>query len=122
MRRSEICLESTPADIQAVSLACKLEKTELLTSLMAPMEAPGISLYYQGLSSWEIAAEKKKKGREGSTHIAMDIRHCSKEELDAINERARAWKVQQAKQIAHQPASPKPPEQLELPITEEQTH
>jgi len=52
----------------------------------------------------------------------MDIRRCSKEELDAINERARAWKVQQAKQIAHQPASPKPPEQLELPITGEQTH
>jgi len=52
----------------------------------------------------------------------MDIRYCSKEELDAINERARAWKVQQAKQIAHQTASPKPPEQLELPITEEQIH
>jgi hypothetical protein len=52
----------------------------------------------------------------------MDIRRCSKEELDAINERARAWKVQQAKEIAHQLTSPKPPEQLELPITEEQTH
>jgi len=73
-------------------------------------------------SELEVAAEKKKKGREGSTHIVMDIRYCSKEELDAINERARAWKVQQAKQIAHQTASPKPPEQLELPITEEQTH
>jgi hypothetical protein len=71
----------------------------------------------------EVAAEKKKEKRTaGSTHIAMDIRHCSKEELDAINERARAWKAQQAKQIAHQPASPKPPEQLELPITGEQTH
>jgi hypothetical protein len=73
-------------------------------------------------SELEVAAEKKKKGREGSTHIVMDIRYCSKEELDAINERARAWKVQQAKQIAHQTASPKPPEQLELPITEEQIH
>ena len=26
----------------------------------------------------------------------MDIRRCSKEELDAINERARVWKAQQA--------------------------
>jgi len=26
----------------------------------------------------------------------MDVRRCSKEELDAINERMRAWKAEQA--------------------------
>ena len=48
-----------------------------------------------------------------------DIRSCTKEDLDVINERPRAWKVQQAKQTGLHPASPKAPEQLELPITEE---
>ena len=52
----------------------------------------------------------------------IDIRRCTREDLDASNERARAWKAQQAKQTGHQPASPKAPEQLELPITEEPTH
>jgi hypothetical protein len=52
----------------------------------------------------------------------MDVRGCAKEDLDAINEAARNWKAQQAKQAGLQPASPKVPEQLELPITEESTH
>jgi hypothetical protein len=62
---------------------------------------------------------QKTVGLKGSE---MDIRRCTKEDLDAINERSRAWKVQQAKQKGHQPASLKAPEQLELPITEEPTH
>jgi hypothetical protein len=32
----------------------------------------------------------------------MDIRRCSKEDLDAINERARAWKAKQAQETAQQ--------------------
>ena len=52
----------------------------------------------------------------------MDIRRCTKEDLDAINECPRAWKAQQAMQTGCQPDSPKAPEQLELPITEEPTH
>ena len=48
-----------------------------------------------------------------------DIRSCTKEDLDVINERPRAWKVQQAKQTGLHPASPKAPEQLELPIAEQ---
>jgi len=52
----------------------------------------------------------------------IDIRRCTKEDLDAINERARAWKAQRAEQTGHQPASPGTREQLELPITEEATH
>ena len=49
----------------------------------------------------------------------MDIRRCTKEDLDVINERARAWKAQEAKETGHQPVSPKAPEQLELPIAEQ---
>jgi hypothetical protein len=52
----------------------------------------------------------------------MDIQRCTKEDLDAINERSRAWKAQEAEQTGHQPASTKAPEQLELPITEGPTH
>jgi hypothetical protein len=48
-----------------------------------------------------------------------DIRRCTKEDLDVISERPRAWKAQQAKQTGLHPASPKAPEQLELPIAEE---
>jgi hypothetical protein len=33
---------SAPADLQAVSIACKREKTELLASFVALMEAPGV--------------------------------------------------------------------------------
>jgi hypothetical protein len=62
---------------------------------------------------------QKTVGLKGSE---MDIRRCTKEDLDAINERPRAWKAQQAKRTGHQPAFPKAPEQLELPITEEPTH
>jgi hypothetical protein len=62
---------------------------------------------------------QKTVGLKGSE---MDIRRCTKEDLDAINERSRAWKAEQAEQTGHQPASPKAPEQLELPITEEPTH
>jgi hypothetical protein len=62
---------------------------------------------------------QKTVGLKGSE---MDIRRCTKEDLDAINERSRAWKAEQAKQTRHQPASLKAPEQLELPITEEPTH
>jgi hypothetical protein len=51
----------------------------------------------------------------------IDIRRCTKEGLNAIDERPRAWKAQQAKQTGHQPASLKHPEQLELPIAEEPT-
>ena len=58
----------------------------------------------------------------GLKESGMDIRRCTKEDLDAINERSRAWKAEQAKQTGHQPASLKAPEQLELPITEEPTH
>ena len=32
----------------------------------------------------------------------IDIRRCTREDLDASNERARAWKAQQAKQTGHQ--------------------
>jgi len=49
----------------------------------------------------------------------MDIRRCTKEDLDAINERSRVWKAEQAKQTGLHPASPKAPEQLKLPIAEE---
>ena len=62
---------------------------------------------------------QKTVGLKGSE---MDIRRCTKEDLDAINERSRAWKAEQAKRTGHQPASLKAPEQLELPITEEPTH
>jgi hypothetical protein len=61
---------------------------------------------------------QKTVGLKGSE---VDIRHCTKEDLDAFNEHARAWKAQQAKQTGHQPASPEASEQLELPITEEPT-
>ena len=61
---------------------------------------------------------QKTVGLKGSE---MDIRGCTKEDLDAINERLRVWKAQQAKQTGHQPGSPKAPEQLELPITEQPT-
>ena len=62
---------------------------------------------------------QKTVGLKGSER---DIRRCTKEDLDAINERSRAWKAEQAKQTGHQSASLKAPEQLELPITEEPTH
>jgi hypothetical protein len=52
----------------------------------------------------------------------MDIRRCTKEDLEVINERPRAWKAQEAKQTGHQASFSKAPEQLELPITEEPTH
>ena len=58
---------------------------------------------------------QKTIGLKGSE---KDIRRCTKEDLDAINERSRAWKGEQAKQTEHQPAYTKAPEQLELPITE----
>jgi hypothetical protein len=60
---------------------------------------------------------QKTVGLKGS-----EIRRCTKEDLDAINERPRAWKAQQVKQTGLQPTSPKVPEQLELPITEELAH
>jgi len=59
---------------------------------------------------------QKTVGLKGSE---IDIRRCTKEDLDAIDERPRAWKAQQAKQTGHQPVSHKASEQLELPITEE---
>ena len=62
---------------------------------------------------------QKTVGLKGSE---MDLRRCTKEDLDAINEGSRAWKAEQAKQTTHQPASLKAPEQLELLITEEPTH
>jgi hypothetical protein len=62
---------------------------------------------------------QKIVGLKGSE---MDVRRCTKEDLDATNERPRAWNAEQAKQTGYQPASPKVPEQLELPITEEPTH
>ena len=62
---------------------------------------------------------QKTVGLKGSE---IDIRRCTKEDLDAINERPRAWKAQQAKQTGCQSDSPKAPEQLELPMTEEPTH
>jgi hypothetical protein len=62
---------------------------------------------------------QKTVGLKGSE---IDIRRCTKEDLDAINERARAWKAQEAKETGHQPVSPKAPEQLELPMTEEPIH
>ena len=30
--------------------------------------------------------------------MSFDLRRCSKADLDALNERARAWKAQQSKQ------------------------
>jgi hypothetical protein len=57
----------------------------------------------------------------GLKESEIDIRCCTKENLDAIDERQRAWKVQQAKQTGHQPAFPKASQQLELSITEEPT-
>ena len=48
----------------------------------------------------------------------MDIRRCSKEELDAINERMRAWKAEQAaRELSPEDAVPSPesePTQLDL--------
>jgi hypothetical protein len=42
---------------------------------------------------------QKTVGLKGSE---MDIRRCTKKDLDAIDERPRAWKAQQAKQTGHQ--------------------
>ena len=50
---------------------------------------------------------QKTVGLKGSE---KDIRRCTKEDLDVINERPRAWKVQQDKQTELHPASPKAPE------------
>jgi hypothetical protein len=61
---------------------------------------------------------QKTVGLKGSE---IDIRRYTKEDLDAISERSRAWRAQQAKQTGHQLAFPKVSEQLELPITEEPT-
>jgi hypothetical protein len=58
----------------------------------------------------------------GLKRSEIDIRRCTKEDLDATNQRPRTWKAQQAKEKGHQPASPAAPDQLELPITEEPTH
>ena len=49
--------------------------------------------------------------------MSFDLRRCSKADLDALNERARAWKAQQSKQ-SDQPQE-RPPfqesfEQLDL--------
>ena len=62
---------------------------------------------------------QKTVGLKGSE---IDIRRCTKEDLDAINERPRAWEAQQVRQTGLQPHSPKVLEQLELPITEELAH
>jgi hypothetical protein len=59
---------------------------------------------------------QKTVGLKGSE---VDVRQCTKEDLDAINENARPWKAQQPKQTGLHPVSPKAPEQLELPIAEE---
>src|SRR5215467_9062584 len=64
-----------------------------------------------------IDAELDKNLRQktvGSKGSEMDIRRCTKEDLDAINERSRVWKAEQAKQTGLHPASPKAPEQLKL--------
>jgi hypothetical protein len=57
----------------------------------------------------------------------MDIRRCSKEELDAINERARLWKQRQQQPENHPEGEEvnqsepeeklREPAQLELPIS-----
>jgi hypothetical protein len=44
----------------------------------------------------------------------MDIRRCTKEELDAINERARAWKAQQAPRESPSEDTLEPPSQPEV--------
>jgi hypothetical protein len=44
----------------------------------------------------------------------MDIRRCSKEELDAINERARAWKAQLAARESPSEDTPEPSPQAEV--------
>jgi hypothetical protein len=62
---------------------------------------------------------QKTVGLKGSE---IDIRRCTEEEVDAINERPRAWEAQQVRQTGLQPHSPKVLEQLELPITEELAH
>ena len=63
---------------------------------------------------------QKTVGLKGSE---MDIRRCTKKDLDAINERPRAWKARASR--ANRASSElllRAPEQLELPITEEPTH
>jgi hypothetical protein len=59
----------------------------------------------------------------GSKGSEIDIRRCTKEDLDANSERPRAWKAgaSPSKQRIKR-ASPKAPEQLELSITEEPIH
>jgi hypothetical protein len=58
----------------------------------------------------------------------MDIRRCSKEEIDAINERARLWKQRQEQPKIHPKGEEvnqsepeekllREPAQLELPIS-----
>jgi hypothetical protein len=70
-----------------------------------------------------IDAELDKNYRQKTVGLkGSEIRRCTKEDLDTINERPRAWKALQVRQTGLQPAPPKVPEQLELPITEELAH
>ena len=62
---------------------------------------------------------QKTVGLKGSE---MDIRRCTKEDLDAINERSRAWKARASQANRASTSFSQGPEQLELPITEESTH
>jgi hypothetical protein len=58
---------------------------------------------------------------DGLKRSEMDIWRCTKEDFDTLTSAHAAGKLEQAKQTGRQPASPKAPEQLELPITEEPT-
>ena len=48
------------------------------------------------------ARQKLRTKTVGLKGSEMDIRRCTKKDVDAINERPRAWKAQEAKQTGHQ--------------------
>ena len=45
--------------------------------------------------------------------MSFDLRRCSKADLDALNERARAWKAQQSKQSDQPQETPPSQESFE---------
>jgi hypothetical protein len=48
--------------------------------------------------------------------MSFDLRRCSKEDLDAMNARARAWKAQQANEADAPPPVTEETQQLDLDL------
>ena len=94
---SNVIPTSAPADLQAVSIDCKPEKTELLASLMAPMEAPGVPasnagahdkaqdfLQSRGFRSGDWRSSSAER-RPGAPHLDL-YQHIRLEEENLIRE------------------------------------